>query len=264
MLISKPSAPKSTADVNRITVRSDRTPEADRRDDAAVHRRTAHARLRDQLVVALALVTGATDAIAFVRLGGVFTSVMTGNMVLLGMGVGRGQVALLEHTGIALAAFITGTVLGARIAGAPRSDDPVWPRRFTVALTMEFGIFLVASVGWWAAGSQPRGTVQSVLLMADALALGVQSSAVLRLNVSGLSTTYLTGTLTTLIQSLTTNRRTATDARSLSLLLALVAGAALGAVLAVHHPAAAPLVALVILPAVVLTAWRAMEWRGRL
>ncbi|MBW8819498.1 MAG: DUF1275 domain-containing protein [Streptomyces sp.] len=217
-----------------------------------------------QLVVALALVTGATDAIAFVRLGGVFTSVMTGNMVLLGMGVGRGQVALLEHTGIALAAFITGTVLGARIAGAPRSDDPVWPRRFTVALTMEFGIFLVASVGWWAAGSQPRGTVQSVLLMADALALGVQSSAVLRLNVSGLSTTYLTGTLTTLIQSLTTNRRTATDARSLSLLLALVAGAALGAVLAVHHPAAAPLVALVILPAVVLTAWRAMEWRGRL
>src|SRR4051794_27739019 len=227
---------------------------ANRPSDTALHRRTAHACLRDQLVIALALITGATDAIAFVRLGGVFTSVMTGNMVLLGMGVGRGQAALLEHTGIALAAFITGTVLGARIAGAPRSDDLVWPRRFTAALTTEFGILLIAAVGWWAVGSQPRGTMQSVLLMADALALGVQSSAVLRLNVSGLSTTYLTGTLTTLVQSLTTNRRTATDARSLSLLLALVAGAALGAVLAVHHPATAPTVALVILPAVVLSA----------
>ena len=112
--------------MNSTAVRPDRTPEADHPDKAAACRRIAHARLRDRLVIALALVTGATDAIAFVRLGGVFTSVMTGNMVLLGMGVGRGQAALLEHTGIALAAFIAGTVLGARIAGAPRSDDPVW------------------------------------------------------------------------------------------------------------------------------------------
>lgn len=221
--------------------------------DAASHP-GAHARLRDCLVVALAVVTGATDAIAFVSLGGVFTSVMTGNMVLLGMGLGRGEAALLEHTGVALAAFITGTVVGARIAQAPRSGDPVWPRRITAALTVEFALFLAAAACWWAAGSHPRGSMQSALLAADALALGVQSSAVLRLNVSGLSTTYLTGTLTTLIQSLTTRGRTATSARSLSLLLALIGGAALGAVLAVQCAVAAPLVALVILPAVALIA----------
>lgn len=222
-------------------------------------RRSDHARLRDRLVIALTVVTGATDAIAFVSLGGVFTSVMTGNMVLLGMGIGRGETALLEHTGIALVAFIAGTVLGARIAGAPRSGDPVWPHRLTVALIAEFGLFLAAAVCWWAVGSQPRGAVQSVLLMADALALGVQSSAVLRLNVSGLSTTYLTGTLTTLIQSLITKGRTATSTRSLSVLFALIAGAALGAVLAVHCPPAAPLVALVVLPAVALSASFAMR-----
>jgi uncharacterized membrane protein YoaK (UPF0700 family) len=227
--------------------------------DKTAPARPAHARLRDRLVIALALVSGATDAIAFVSLGGVFTSVMTGNMVLLGMGVGRGEAAVLEHTGIALVAFIAGTVLGARIAGAPRSDDPVWPRRLTVALTAEFGLFLVAAVCWWAVGSKPHGAMQNVLLTVDALALGVQSSAVLRLNVSGLSTTYLTGTLTTLVQSLTTNRRTAKSARPLGLLLALIVGAALGAVLAVRCPAAAPLVALVILPGVALTALVAMR-----
>lgn len=221
--------------------------------------RPDHARLRDRLVIALALVSGATDAIAFISLGGVFTSVMTGNMVLLGMGIGRGEAAVLEHTGIALIAFIAGTVLGARIAGAPQPDDPVWPHRLTIALIAEFGLFLAAAVCWWAVGSRPHGTVQDVLLMVDALALGVQSSAVLRLNVSGLSTTYLTGTLTTLFQSLATNRRAAKSARPLGLLLALIAGAALGAVLAVHCPAAAPLVALVILPGVALTALVAMR-----
>ncbi|HEX5292883.1 MAG TPA: DUF1275 family protein, partial [Streptosporangiaceae bacterium] len=49
----------------------------------------ARATLRDALMVALTLVTGATDAVAFTRLGNVFTSVMTGNMVLLGVAVGR-------------------------------------------------------------------------------------------------------------------------------------------------------------------------------
>jgi uncharacterized membrane protein YoaK (UPF0700 family) len=250
------SAPpvSETAGPQPVPVDTADTARAARADPAPTRARPAHARLRDRLVIALALVTGATDAIAFVSLGGVFTSVMTGNMVLLGMGLGRGEATVLEHTGIALAAFIAGTVLGARIAGAPRPGDAVWPGRLTVALATEFALFLAAAVCWWAVGSKPHGAVQSVLLMADALALGVQSSAVLRLNVSGLSTTYLTGTLTTLFQSLATNRRTAKSARPLGLLLALIAGAALGAVLAVRCPVATPLVALLILPGVMLTA----------
>jgi uncharacterized membrane protein YoaK (UPF0700 family) len=74
---------------------------------------------------------------------------------------------------------------------------------------------------------------------------------VLRLNVSGLSTTYLTGTLTTLVQSLTTTRRLKGGGRSLCLLLALVCGAAIGAALAVQVPAAAPAVPLLVLPVVI-------------
>ena len=110
------------------------------------------------------------------------------------------------------------------------------------------------AVGWWASGSHPAGVTQTAVLAASALALGIQSSAVLRLNVSGLSTTYLTGTLTTLVQTLTTKRRLKGAGRSLCLLIALITGAAIGALLAVRVPAAAPLVPLVILTAVIAVA----------
>ena len=94
----------------------------------------ADAQLRDLLTIALTLVTGATDAVAFLRLGNVFTSVMTGNMVLLGLAAGRGELTALEHTGLAVAAFIAGTVIGSHLAGAPRDEDAVWPRQLSLAL----------------------------------------------------------------------------------------------------------------------------------
>jgi uncharacterized membrane protein YoaK (UPF0700 family) len=215
---------------------------------------TAQARTRDALMIALTLVTGATDAVAFTRLGSVFTSVMTGNMVLLGIDVGRGELSALEHTGLAVLSFIIGTVAGARIAGRPRADDPVWPRPLSRALGVELAIFAAVAIDWWASGSHPTGVMQSAALAASALALGIQSSAVLRLNVSGLSTTYLTGTLTTLVQTLTTTRRLKGGGRSLCLLTALIAGAAIGTLLAIRVPPAAPFVSLLILSTVIVTA----------
>jgi uncharacterized membrane protein YoaK (UPF0700 family) len=213
-------------------------------------------RIRDTLAVALAFLTGATDAIAFTKLGGVFTSVMTGNMVLLGIGVGKGDVSTLEHTVLAVVAYIVGTVVGARVAGTPRERDRVWERAVTWALVVELALFAAVAIAWWLSGSSPTGALQSTLLAASALGLGLQSGAVLRLNVSGLSTTYLTGTLTTVVHTVTTTRRIKGAERSVCLLIALMAGAALGAALATKAPVAAPIISLVILTGVVTTAWR--------
>jgi Protein of unknown function (DUF1275) len=41
------------------------------------------------LAVAITLGTGAMDVVSFTRLGGVFSSVMTGNLVLLGLAAAR-------------------------------------------------------------------------------------------------------------------------------------------------------------------------------
>src|SRR6185369_17222366 len=48
-------------------------------------------RLRHALILALAVNAGATDAIGFLALGGAFTSVMTGNLVLFGISAAEGD-----------------------------------------------------------------------------------------------------------------------------------------------------------------------------
>ncbi|HUZ19066.1 MAG TPA: YoaK family protein [Acidimicrobiales bacterium] len=148
--------------------------------------------MRSVLVVALILVTGMTDAIGFTRLGGVFTRVMTANMVLLGVAAGCGDGILALHTRVAFAGYVVG---GAHLAGSAR-DDGLWPRSMTLAPAAELLGFCGFAAGWEAAGVRPTGSMTLVLLGVNATALGIQSSAVLRLGVSGLSTTYLTGTLT--------------------------------------------------------------------
>ena len=69
-------------------------------------------RYRDILLVVLTLTTGALDAVTFVRLGKVFSSVITGNLALLGIAVGQQQAALALDAGLALAGYAAGVMLG--------------------------------------------------------------------------------------------------------------------------------------------------------
>jgi uncharacterized membrane protein YoaK (UPF0700 family) len=96
--------------------------------------------------------------------------------------------------------------------------------------------------------------VASVLLFSTALALGIQSSTVQRFGVSGMSTTYLTGTLTTVVIRLAGGRRIREVWHSVEILLGLVAGAALGALLVLLVPLFAPVLQLVALGAVIVVA----------
>ncbi len=121
-----------------------------------------------------------------------------------------------------------------------------------------FGAFAV----WWEAVGATPGTVTAYgLLGLNAAALGVQSSAVLRFGVSGLSTTYLTGTLTQFIAGLT-KRGSGLQARSALILLALIGGAGLGALVALHAPRLAPAVPVGALAVVVGGAWLSFHRPG--
>jgi uncharacterized membrane protein YoaK (UPF0700 family) len=203
--------------------------------------------------VLLTLVTGATDAIGFLRLGGVFTSVMTGNMVLLGLAIAKGNGTLVLHTGVAFVGYVLGGIVGAKVAGAPRTDGKVWPRSFTIALVLELVAFGGFTVGFEITGGHPAGHDTLILLAVNALGLGGQSAAVLRLGVSGLSTTYLTGTLTTVIAGLHRERPFEGSGRSLCILCSLILGALFGALVVDHGASAAPLLQIGILGVVVAT-----------
>ena len=209
-------------------------------------------RLRQSLVVALAVVSGATDAIGLLALGGAFTSVMTGNMVLLGVSAASHDGSLARSSGLAILAFCAGAALGARLAGSARADDPVWPRAVTRGLAVELAFFAVYATGFWIAGAEPRPGLQTLLLLCTAVGLGIQSSTVQRFGVSGMSTTYLTGTLTTVVMRLATGRGVREVWHSIEILLGLIGGAAAGAALITLAPTVAPLLQLSVLAAVVL------------
>lgn len=212
----------------------------------------ARRRQRHALVVLLTVNAGATDAIGFLALGGAFTSVMTGNLVLFGISGAKGDGTLARHILTAVLCFIAGCILGSRLAGVARKDQPIWPPAVTRALSVEFVIFAGYAVGWWAQGSAPRGIVQLALLGGNAVALGVQSSSVQRFGVPGLSTTYMTGTLTTLIVRLTSGHRVRDVADSLQILCGLIAGAIGAAALVLHVPVLAPVLQLTAVGGVLL------------
>ncbi len=209
---------------------------------------------RDALVITLTLVTGSVDAIGLLRLGGVFTSVMTGNMVFLGIAASERSGTIALHTGVAFAMYILGSFLGARVAGHASDDEShLWPRSIVNALSVEFCIIMVFAVWWEFVHGAPSPDVSYALLGLNATALGIQSSAVLRFGVSGLSTTYLTGTLTQFVANFT-KKDARIQGRSGFILTALIVGAGLGALCALHAPLAAPLVPLGALGVVVVGA----------
>jgi uncharacterized membrane protein YoaK (UPF0700 family) len=203
-------------------------------------------------VVALAVVSGATDAIGLLALGGAFTSVMTGNMVLLGVSMAEGDGARAASSVGAIVAFIAGAALGARVAGTPREGDAIWPRSVTLGLAVELVFMAAYAVGWWVTGGSPGTGVALALLLATAVGLGIQSSTVQRFGVSGLSTTYMTGTLTTVVIRLATGRSVKEVWHSVEVLLGLIAGAVAGAVLVRVAPLAAPALQLAVLASVVV------------
>ena len=233
--------------------------------DAAAAGRLAASRsdrdhlVRQVLVVVLAVNSGAIDAIGFVALGGAFSSVMTGNMVLLGISAAHADAALARHVGVALACFVVGCAVGARIAGKPEPGDGIWPRPLRRALVAELVLTAAVLILWETSGVDRSAGVQVVLLGANALALGLQSSAVQRFGVAGMSTTYLTGTLTTVVARLALREPVREVGHSATILGGLIGGAVLGTLLAGHvDPLAAALPVLLVGSAVVVPSLR---WR---
>ncbi|MGH3272735.1 MAG: YoaK family protein [Streptosporangiaceae bacterium] len=213
-------------------------------------------RRRHLLVVLLTFVSGATDATGFLALGGAFTSVMTGNIVLLGLSAARADGELAGHVAAAIVCYVGGCALGARLAGRSRANDQLWPPSVSRALRVELGALAVYACGWWVTGGHLSAAAQLALLAVNAMALGIQSSAVQRFGVAGLSTTYLTGTLTTLVVRLTSERDLRAIADSGKQLLALLGGAAMASLLVTHFRALVPVVPLACLVTVLVSSTR--------
>jgi uncharacterized membrane protein YoaK (UPF0700 family) len=211
-----------------------------------------HVRLRDLFVVLLTLTTGAVDAASFLGLGKVFSSVITGNLVLLGIAAGTHRAALAVSGGVALAGYSAGVLAGAPIAARRGGTAHAWPRSVTVALTVEALVLVAFTVGWELASGRPSAGVQLPLLALLAAAMGMQSAAVRQLG--QMSSTYLTSTLTGVLAALATRSKADGMARSLGVLAAIIVGAIAGSVVLTMAPVWLPVLALAPIGAVVVLA----------
>ena len=155
-------------------------------------------RTRDSLLLALSFAAGYVDALSYLGLNRVLTANMTGNTVLLAIGLAQLDGNAAGRSSVALAGFLAGAAVGAWIVERDRTED-VWPRVVTLALTVEAVILCVFAAGWQLVGKAPAALPMAILIGLSALAMGVQSAAVRRLEVSGIATTYITGTLTQLV-----------------------------------------------------------------
>ncbi|MGH3175128.1 MAG: YoaK family protein [Streptosporangiaceae bacterium] len=218
------------------------------------------------ILIALTFGSGATDVAAFSRLGGVFTSVMTGNIVFWGLAAAERSVSLASHSAVSIAGYVTGVaggtwvVHGFKIRGsgkpAEADRDSVLPAHVSWALFTELVLLAGLAAGWEATGDRPAGWAQFVLLAVTAAAMGVQSTSVNELGLSNVSTTFLTGTLTGLVSSLARpGQDTPHGTRRFGVLIGLAAGAGLCGLLLATVPRAVPALPLAaLITALVLSA----------
>jgi uncharacterized membrane protein YoaK (UPF0700 family) len=228
---------------------------------------------RDQLLtliaIALTFGSGATDVVAFTRLGGVFTSVMTGNIVFFGLAAGERSVSLATHTTVAIAGYIAGVAVaswvlhGAKTRGERAADAEtdaeadaradrarVLPGYVSWALFAEIVLLAGAAIGWEITGARPLGWAQFVLLAVTAAAMGMQSATVNEMGFSNFSTTFLTGTLTWLVSSAARPGGDPSGGlRRLSALIALAVGAGLSGLLVANAARVVPVLALIAMAA---------------
>jgi uncharacterized membrane protein YoaK (UPF0700 family) len=161
---------------------------------------------RNGRILLLGWTAGCIDAIGYLGLGRVFTANMTGNTVLLGVALGQGETPEILRATIALAGFALGVALGAVVVRRQPEHKSLiqkrWSTSVNLALVLEWTILLIFGVSWYLAGPDLNDPVKYILIMLSVVAMGLQSAAVEQLGVVGISTTYLTGTLTSFVAEL--------------------------------------------------------------
>jgi uncharacterized membrane protein YoaK (UPF0700 family) len=204
-------------------------------------------------LVALTMATASLDVTAFLRLGGVFASVMTSNLIFVGVAVVKTEAAFGRRCAVAILSYIVGVAIGSAIAPPSGHENRLGTRPLSLLLTGELAVLIGYTVWWMETDGRPAGWAQLVLLGLLAVAMGGQSAAARQLGNPNAGTTYLTGTLTSLVGSLVGRRRP--DPEAMAVLIALLAGAAAGAGLIEAAPVTVPLLALAGVGTTVALTW---------
>lgn len=178
------------------------------------------------VAVVLAFAAGATDAFAFLQLSGVFTANMTGNLILSGLVDRPGYGSTIAGIITAIVVFAATLFLALRFMPLDTPTDR------TVILLVFAATTQAAIFGMWAVHPGVTSTTTVVALIAlSTIAMACQTAVAKRIDgASGVTTTYVTGTITSLMADAADRKPQPVGIR-LGVIAALVLGALSGAVL---------------------------------
>lgn len=197
-------------------------------------RRLDRARLGLLATVTLTFVTGIVDAVGYLGLDRVFTGNMTGNIVILGMGVAGADDLPVLGPAVALAGFTAGAfAAGLALRGRPAAG---WDTRITVLLGAgALGLVVITGAVVFA-GDSPAAAGQVVIATAVAAVMGQQAMVARALAVKDMTTVVVTSTLASLAgETWPGGVRGALCNRRLAAILVIFLGAVAGAVLLRLH-----------------------------
>src|SRR5262249_33494903 len=102
---------------------------------------------RDVMLLILTWAAGTVDALSYLGLGNVFTSMMTGNNDMLGLSLAQGELLAALRSVLALMGLAVGVILGALVVERDAGESE-WPPQVTVGLALE-AIILAVFCGIW-------------------------------------------------------------------------------------------------------------------
>ena len=203
------------------------------------------------LLLVLTTMTGLIDAVSILGLGRVFVANMTGNVVFIGFALAGAPGFSLSASIAALVGFLAGAFVGGVLVGRFAGHRGVLLRNTGA---VEFALIAIAFILVLPDAGLPGGGVAVVVSALLAAAMGIQNTSARRLAVPDLTTTVLTMTLTGIAADLRHSPALTTIRRILAV-LAMVLGAAVGALLVLNTGLAWPVgLALLLLGAVVAIA----------
>jgi len=197
---------------------------------------------RVPLLLLLSVTTGLVDAASVLGLGKVFTANMTGNIVFLGFAASGAPGFKILPFVAALASFMIGALVGGRTGKVHSGgSEPRWLLTSAVVETALLWAAAIVALGFDVATQSPEAWLYLIIGLTG-IAMGYRNATIRQLKVADLTTTVLTLTLTGLSADSRAAGGTGTNSRRrVGAVIAIFAGAALGAGLLVHVGLYAPL-----------------------
>ncbi|ANW63517.1 DUF1275 family protein [Mycolicibacterium murale] len=189
------------------------------------------------LTIALTFVTGVVDAVGFLALDRVFTGNMTGNIVILGMGVAGADDLPVLGPAIALAAFTAAAWVAGLALRKPRAARGTgWHHTVTVLLTLGAVTLTALTVVAAVLGDDSAPVVEIVMAAVTAAVMGSQAVVARAVGVADMTTVVVTSTLASLAgETWTKGGRGVLLNRRLGAIVMIFAGALVGALLLKVH-----------------------------